>query len=293
MRSGTVHTVEADDLRMQHTPTGDTHRVGERLIADHLDALEAERVIQRALELEAASLDEPHVITTGQLELIAKEIGIDPAFVHQALGEVRLESEHRGRVSRWILPHDLVATATIKGLDRDDVDASIKKWMTQNEGLTPGGILPDGIEWDVDRRWRARMISRSMSGGNRISRVASGDVAHRVHSVSAHEHVVAFQSTGRLPLLFAHITMAVGGALGAIALLGSTASGGVLNAVGFFALFAGLSVAVGLGGARWWAQTINAAMRRSLIGLVGSAKPKRKSWFARGNTKSLRRKKDS
>ena len=97
MRSGTVHTVEADDLRMQHTPTGDTHRVGERLIADHLDALEAERVIQRALELEAASLDEPHVITTGQLELIAKEIGIDPAFVHQALGEVRLESEHRGR----------------------------------------------------------------------------------------------------------------------------------------------------------------------------------------------------
>ena len=198
MRSATVHTVEADDLRMQHTPTGDTHRVGERLIADHLDALEAERVIQRALELEAASLDEPHVITTGQLELIAKEIGIDPAFVHQALGEVRLESEHRGRVSRWILPHDLVATATIKGLDRDDVDASIKKWMTQNEGLTPGGILPDGIEWDVDRRWRARMISRSMSGGNRISRVASGDVAHRVHSVSAHEHVVAFQSTGRL-----------------------------------------------------------------------------------------------
>ncbi len=285
--------MEADDLHMQHTHAADAQGPGERLIADRLDALEAERVMQRALELEAESLDHPHVITTSQLARIAQEIGVDPAFVHQALGEVRLESEQRGRISRWILPNDLVATATINGLDRDDVDASIKKWMTQNEGLTPGGILVDGIEWDVDRRWRARMVSRSMSGGNRISRVASGDVAHRVHSVSAHEHVVAFQSTGRLPLLFAHITMAVGGALGAIALLSSTVSGGVLNAMGFFALFAGLSVAVGLSGARWWAQTINAAMRRSLIGLVGSAKPKRKSWFARGNTKRLRRKKDS
>ena len=29
MRSGTVRTVEADDLRMQHTPTAaDAHRVG-------------------------------------------------------------------------------------------------------------------------------------------------------------------------------------------------------------------------------------------------------------------------
>lgn len=283
--AGTVRRVEADDLHAQDYRQRDAKVAGDYLIADRLDALEAERVMQRALELEAESLDQPHVITTQQLERIAKEIGVDQAFVHQALGEVRLAPEARGRISRWILPDDLVETASINGINREDADASITKWMTQNEGLTPGAMLADGVEWSVDRRWRARMLSRSLSGGNRISRVASGDIAHRVHSTSEHEHVVALHSEGRLPLLFAQITMALGGTLAALLLLGASTTSDLLASFVFSLFVAGVSTAAGVTGARWWARGIRAAMRQSLIGLVGSAKAKKKRWFPRRRNK--------
>ena len=153
--AGTVRSVERTTCERRtasETQAAGFGRPSDRVL---VDAMEAERVLQRALELEAEVLDQPHVITTEQLERIAKEIGVDTAFVHQALGEVRLEPATRSWFARGVLPAPLFETATISGLSRDDVDASIHKWMTQNEGMTVAGMLADGVEWDVDRRWRA------------------------------------------------------------------------------------------------------------------------------------------
>ena len=279
--AGTVRSVEADDLRAQDSGANEAQASGDRLIANRLDAMEAERVLQRALELEAESLDQPHVITTEQLERIAKEIGVDTAFVHQALGEVRLEPATRSWFARGVLPAPLFETATISGLSRDDVDASIHKWMTQNEGMTAAGMLADGVEWDVDRRWRARMLSRSISGGNRISRVASGDLTHRVHSVNEQEHIIAFESQGRLPLLFARLALGAGSTLGFLAALGASVSDDLATGLIVSAVLVGVSALLGIGGARWWARGIRGALRQSLVGLVGSATAKRRRWFGR------------
>jgi hypothetical protein len=270
--------VEADDLRAQDTVADSS---GERLIADRLDALEAERVLQRALELEAEELDQTHVISTEQLERIANEIGVDAAFVHQALGEIRLEPAQRSRFDRWVLPEDLIETATIKGLTREEVDVAMTRWMTQHEGMIPSGVLADGSEWTIDRRWRSRMLAWSLSGGNRISRIASGDVTHRVHSVSEREHIVALQSEARLPLLFARLAIAAGLALSSILLLGAAVGNELLAGLGVSALLVGLSAAVGVDGARRWARGVQGALRRSLIGFAGAAKPRRDSWFSR------------
>jgi len=274
----TVSVVEADDLRSE---TMSANEAGERLIADRLDALEAERVIHRALELEAESLDEPHIITTDQLERIAREIGVDPSFVHQALGEVRLQAKDRSRFATWVLPEDLIETATLSGLTRDDVDASIRKWMTQNEGLMPAGEIVDGMEWDVDRGWKAKALSGTLSGGNRLSKVAGSDIAHRVHTVSENEHVVALHSEGRGPLLFAKALMALGAGLSVVTLLSALSGGSFLAAVLGSAVLLAASAAGGVAGARWWARGIRGALRRSLMGLVNRARPARKGWFAR------------
>lgn len=256
---------------------------GDHLIADRLHALEAEKVIQRALELEAEHLDEPHVITTSQLERIAKEIGVDPAFVHQALGEVRLAPQERGKFAQWVLPDDLIETATIQGLSREDVDRVIGRWMTTYEGMIQGTTTAEGTTWDLDRRAFAKLRAGLISGDNRISKVAGSDVAHRVHSVAETEHVVALSSDGDLPLMFAKGMIALGVLIAAFGLTGAAAAGlsDFLRALPIFALVGGGFVLAGVAGARRWGQGIRGALRRALNGLVGSAHPQRKGWFAR------------
>lgn len=256
---------------------------GDRLIADRLHALEAEKVIQRALELEAEQLDKPHVITTDQLERIAKEIGVDPSFVHQALGEVRLTPKERSRFAQWVLPDDLIETATIDGLSREEADRVIARWMTSHEGMIRGSTTADGTSWDLDRRALAKVRASLISGDNRISKVAGSDVAHRVHSVTETEHVVALTSDGDLPLLFAKGMIAAGVLIAAFGLTGAAAAGlsDFLRALPIFALLAGGFVVAGVTGARRWGQGIRGALRRALNGLVGSTRPRRKGWFAR------------
>lgn len=274
----TVRRVEEDDLQVQDT-LSDAR--GDHQLGDRLDAMQAEQVMQRALDLEAESANEPKVITTEQLERMAKEIGVDPAFMYQALGELRLEAPDQGRFANWALGDNLAATATLTTLTRADVDASVAKWMTQHEGMIAGGAVPGGVEWHVDRRWRSRMLSRSMSGGNRISRVAGGDVIHRVNSLSDDKHVVALQSEGRWPLTFAKTVLGVGGTFSLVMLIGADAASSLLLGFGFAAGSAAATVGVAFGGARWWARSIRGALSRSLIGLASAAKPKRDSWFSR------------
>jgi len=267
--------MEADDLQSDQAQV---NHQGERLIADRLDALEAEKVIQRALELEAESLDEPHIVTTDQLERIAAEIGVDPAFVHQALGELKLAPVERGRFEQWLLPDDLVETTTLSGFTREQVDDTIARYMTQNEGLIAAGKIADGMAWNIDQRWTAKAISGTLSGGNRMYKVAGSDIAHRVHSVSEHEHTVAFQSKGRGPLLVAKLLIGLGLGVGVLAGL---AASGLVNGLVLFAVFAGAGIAGGVGGARWWARGIRGAFRRSLMGLANRAQHGTKGWFKR------------
>lgn len=281
--------MDPKDLQAQERVAQDADgtAAGDRLIADRLHALEAEKVIQRALELEAEQLDTPHVISTDQLERIAKEIGVDPAFVHQALGEVRLGSKERGRFAQWVLPDDLIETATIDGLSREQVDAAITRWMKTNEGMIRGTTTAEGTTWDLDRRALAKVRATLISGDNRISKVAGSDVAHRVHSVSETEHVVALSSDGDLPLLFAKGMIALGVLIAAFGLTSAAAAGlsDFLRALPIFALIGGGFFVAGVAGARRWGQGIRGALRRALNGLVGSTRPRRKGWLARRRNK--------
>lgn len=272
--------VEADDLTSAAQPNADASA---HLLADQFDSLEAEKVIRRALELEAAALDQPHRFDTKQLERIAHEIGMDVGFVHQALGEVRLSPAERTRVDRWILPEDLIESATMSDLSRVEAEQAIERWMTGHEGLVARRRLTDGTIWDIDRRWATRIKVMQRSGGNRISRLAGSGVIHRLHSSTEHEHVVAVQSDGDAPLIMAKAAAALGalvvvfGAASAIGQgLGAFVQAGVLFGV------AGVSIAAaGVLGARRLGRRIRAALRRSLTGLIDSLQPTRKGWFQR------------
>lgn len=248
----------------------------ERSIADRLDALETERVFARALELESEQLDQPHMFSADQIESIAKEINMDVSFVRQALGEVRLTPKERTWIERRILPDHIMEAETLEGLSRDEVDELIDKWMRTYEGLIEASKVDGGTQWDVDRRLSRRLKTSQVSGGNRISRVAGGDVTHRVHSLSDEEHVVAMQSEGEGPLLLGKAGLAVGALIilfGAIGGLGQPLVE-YLQTLASVAV-AGTGVAAGaVFMARRWGRSIGRALKRSLTGLLTQVRPK-------------------
>ena len=263
-----VECVDAEHLRSDEFGEAVQDADGDYQLADRFEALEAEKVIQRALELEGKSSGSQSVISGDQLRKIAEEIGIDPLFVSQALGEIRLAPPERSRFSRWVIPEDMFETITIDGVSRQELDVAIDRWMTQREGLTASKASGNSTEWDVDRRWTAKARARTLSGDNRIVRVTGGDVTHAVHDVSQSEHVVALASQGRWPLLAAKLVMAVGGAFTAIFLLGSLLNGQVVMGLLVAAALAVATVTLGVSLARWWARSVRGALSRSLLGLA-------------------------
>ena len=243
----------------------------ERLVVEGpLDPTEAERVFERALELEADALDEPPMFTSEQLERIADEIGMDLTFVRQALGEVRLAPEERGWLDRLILPEPIMELETIEGLPRADLEALIDDWMMSHEGLIASANLEDGRQWDVDRRLGRRLRTIQRSGGNRISRVAGGDVVHRLHSITDDEHIVAMQSRGEGPLLVGKAGLVAAVLLLAAGLVVGLGAGGLGILLRWLLVggVGGIGVAMAaIVGARRWARGIGRALKRSLTGL--------------------------
>lgn len=252
-------------------------------IANALDALnslnadEAEHVFHRALELEAESLEQPHVFSTEQLEAIADEINMDVSFVRQALGEVRLAPAEAGWLDSKILPEAIIAIETFDDIARSDLDSMIDDWMTGHEGLITASNLEDGKHWDVDRRWSSRFRAQQLAGGNRISRTAGGDVAHRVHSLSSDEHVVAMHSEGAGPLLVAKLGLAAAALIlgyGAVSNLGLSPTE-FLQSLASLAVVAAGTAATSIFLARRWARGIGRALTRSLTGLAERVRGKR------------------
>lgn len=298
----TVYRVEAGDLERQRTGATSDEAVAasERKLADRLDGMqtksqaaheeghqttfqtgarpldanETERVFQRALELEAESLDQPHMFSSDQLERIADEIHMDVSFVRRALGEVRMSPGERSRLDRLILPDNIIEAETLEGMTHNEAAAFVTRFMREYEGLIEETMLEDGAEWTVDRRVGATLRTTLNSGGNRVSRIAGTDISHRLYSISADEHVVAMQSKGERPLAAAKAGLALAGVLlltGAVNAIG-------LELVPFIQTMVSVTVAsaaVAAGsiwGARRWAANIGRALRGSLTTLAARAK---------------------
>lgn len=292
--------MEAGDLEQQRQRGAVDPSIAEseRRLADRLDSMQAgqrldatetERVFQRALELEAESLDQPHMFSGDQLERIADEIQMDVTFVRRALGEIRLSPGERTRLDRIILPDHIMAVETLEGMTHDQATAFVTRWMREYEGLIEETMLEDGAEWTVDRRVGAALRTTLNSGGNRVSRVAGTDIAHRLYSISDDEHVVAMQSSGERPLVAAKAGLALAGAL----LLTGTINAIGLDLVPFVQTVVSVmvgSAAVAAGsiwGARRWARNIARSLRSSLTNLVSQARAaaerpaKRSRWSLR------------
>ena len=131
-----------------------------------LDRTAIERVLARAAELQVSTsaTDSSGLLTEGQLVEIAKEAGISPTMVSQALAEERSRiavQEEDGFVASVTGPAIATASRTVRGSPAE-VLAAIDAWMQREESLTVQRRFPDRITWEP----RAGFIGQIQRGLN-------------------------------------------------------------------------------------------------------------------------------
>jgi hypothetical protein len=117
-----------------------------------LDRTAIERVLARAAELQVATstTEQSGLLTESQLVEIAKEAGISPTMVSQALAEERMRvsvPQEQGFVASVTGPAIATASRTVRGTT-EQVLAAIDSWMQREESLRIQRRFPDRITWE-------------------------------------------------------------------------------------------------------------------------------------------------
>lgn len=205
-----------------------------------LDRSALERVLARAAELQAGELDPGEYISEDRLLDIAKEVGLAPHHMRQALAEERTRvavPEETGTVARFAGAAHLVATRLVTGTPADLL-AALDTWMQREECLAIKRRFPERIVWEEHRGFWTQLRRGMDMGGRRYMLARAQEVGATVVPVDEKRALVRLEAdlsnvrTGRM----------VGAA-------GSTAAGlvagGTLLAIGFFPIAAIAPVLLG------------------------------------------------
>ncbi len=124
-----------------------------------------ERVLLRAAELHAASGDVPETMSEADLLALAKEVGISPVAVKQALAEERMRvtlPDERGFSAALAGPANFTASRVVPG-DARAVLERIDRSFHENENLVETRRFPDRIVWGPRRGFAG--VAHEMAAG--------------------------------------------------------------------------------------------------------------------------------
>jgi len=108
-----------------------------------------ERVLLRAAELHSAHSDAPETMSEADLLALAKEVGISPVAVRQALAEERMRvtlPEERGVPAQLVGPAQFAASRVVNGNAREVLER-IERTFRIEENLAERRRFPDRIVW--------------------------------------------------------------------------------------------------------------------------------------------------
>ncbi len=203
-----------------------------------IDRSAVDRVLKRALELQSLSASDPDGrLTEAQLEALAKEVGLDPINLRQALAEERSRVEvppESGMLASLYGGSAASAQRTVRGTPTQVLKA-LDDWMQRQECLMPQRHFPDRIVWEA-QRGIVSQVRRTVSGrGAALARATT--VAATAIAVDTDRVLVRLDAhLGRYRSLMAQQNAAVTG-VGLVA-------GGVLAVLSFPVLLAAAPVAV-------------------------------------------------
>jgi hypothetical protein len=144
-----------------------------------IDRDAVERILTRALELQAEAPHDPQgQLSETQLLELAKEVGLDPVNLRQAIAEERTRvglPEERGLLARLYGVAAASAQRIVRGTPAQVLKA-LDDWMQRQESLVPQRYFTDErIVWEA-RRDVVAVVRRTVSGrGYALSRAS--DVA--------------------------------------------------------------------------------------------------------------------
>jgi hypothetical protein len=192
-----------------------------------IDRAAVERVLARALELQAGSTsDGTDQLSEAQLLDLAKEVGLDSVHLRQALAEERTRvavPDERGALA-WLYGGSVVsAQRTVSGTPAQVLKA-LDDWMQRQESLRVKRYFTERIVWEADNGI-AGTVRRVVSGrGQALAR--ANDVSATVIALDATRVVVRLdaQLAGHRNSM-AQVNAGLAGA--------SVVAGGVLAALSF------------------------------------------------------------
>jgi hypothetical protein len=142
-----------------------------------IDRASVDRILARALELQASSSADPEGrLTEAQLEALAKEVGLDPVNLRQALAEERARIEappvERGIVASLYGSSGVVAQRTVRGTPATVLKA-VDDWMQREELLVPQRYFPERIVWEARSDFASRMKRATSGRGHALARATT------------------------------------------------------------------------------------------------------------------------
>ena len=192
------HTARVD--RQQDQPRYTATPEDAAGISDRLQKLsvdEAERVLQRAIQLQSEAPDgsEPELFNTEMLSRIADELDIEETHLQTALTEelVRLQSEDPDWLDRLLVSERVAARRVVDG-DMASVRNVVDFWMTKHEGLRKRKENSARTVWEKDESLvtTARVKLRIAHGSGALR--TSGRVESAVRPVGDDRQLVTVEA---------------------------------------------------------------------------------------------------
>jgi hypothetical protein len=151
-------------------------------------------VLARATELQGPGADAPEQISESRLLEIAREVGIDPNHVRQALAEERargsMEESSGGFLLDNIGPAHVGAQRAVPGTSTD-VQARLEAWMPRMEHMAVRRRVPQRISWEPRSTVLGNAV-RVMTSTNRAELIRADQVIATVTPVDEARTVVRF-----------------------------------------------------------------------------------------------------
>lgn len=220
-----------------------------------LDRQALERVLARAVELQAMGPTLPDVLTEEQIIQIGREVGLSPAIVRQAIAEERTRvavPEEETWVGRMFGASRAMSTRVLHG-QPDLLLARLDTWMQKRECLRVKRRYGERITWERARdMWSG--IQRAFSGRD-LALTRAYEVAATVTAVDERRSLVRLEAdlgpTRRERARASGITAGVGVASGGtVAIVGALLA--APSALAIVAVTAGAAVPVLAGAGIAW-----------------------------------------
>ncbi len=152
-----------------------------------------ERVLARASELQTTTPESDEGVSEERLLEIAREVGLDPSHIRQAIAEERtrlpLAEADSGPMLDGLGPAAVTAQRTVPGVP-DDILRRLDSWMPRMESLSTRRRLGDRQSWEPRRDPFGNFLRSFGVGGRRFDLVRVDQVVASVTAIDATRSVV-------------------------------------------------------------------------------------------------------